>query len=162
MAEARFHLEEEKPLSIRQLSLLANITESATRTSLSREQRAAPDGMLSPEEARQWLRSRRGFVPTKLGAVVRKDRALFWSDQAFRQFGLAEGLKRLIWEWKETTPELVGVAAGVSKGFMAALMSGHPVLDIEALKRVGKALDVDVPQFVGLAVQEALKAEVEP
>ena len=164
MAEARLHLEgeEEEPLSIRQLSLLANITESATRTSLSREQRAAPDGMLSPEEAREWLRSRRGFVPTKLGVVIRKDKALFWSDQAFRQYGLAEGLRRLIWDWKETTPELVGVAAGVSKNFMAALMSGRPVLNIEALKRVGKALDVNVPQFVGLAVQEALKAGVEP
>ena len=122
----------------------------------------APDGMLLPEEAREWLRSRRGFVPTKLGAVVRKDKALFWSDQAFRQYGLAEGLRRLIWDWKEATPELVGVAAGVSKDFMAALMSGRPLLNIEALKRVGKALDVDVPQFVGFAVQEALKAKVNP
>ena len=161
MATARWKLQDDDPLTVRELSLLANITESATRTSLSREGRSAPDGKLSGADALSWLSSRRGFVPMKASSIAQKDKTLFWSDHAFRQLGLAEALKRLISDWKETTPEQVGQAAGVSGDFMEALMTGRPPVDIDALKRVGKALDVDVPQFVGLAVQEALKAEAD-
>jgi hypothetical protein len=58
----------------------------------------------------------------------------------------------------KTTPEIIGQKAEVSVDFMDALMAGHPLLDLDALQRVGKVLEIDVPQFVGLAVQESLMA----
>ena len=160
-AYARWALGNGNPLSIRELSLLANITESATRTSLSRESLSAPDGKLSAEQALAWLQGRRGFIPTKGRDMARKDEAYYWSVSAFRKSGLAEGLQRVITDWKQTTPEQVRKAAGVDRKFMDGLLQGRPELDIDALQRVGRVLEVDIPQFVGLAVQEALRARAE-
>ncbi len=157
-AYARWNLKAGNGLTIRELSLLANITESATRTSLSREGISAPEGLLSNDQALAWLRGRRGFIPTKSVKTSVKDQAFYWSEAAFRQHGLATALSRLIAEWITTTPEIIGQKAEVSVEFMDALMAGHPLLELDALQRVGKVLKIDVPQFVGLAVQEALRA----
>jgi hypothetical protein len=157
-AYARWNLTDGNDLTVRELSLLANITESATRTALSREGISAPEGTLSNDQALDWLRGRRGFIPTKSPDTSVKDQAFFWSEFAFRQFGLATALSRLITDWLKTTPEKIQQKAEVSKEFIAALMAGHPVLDLDALQRVGRVLEIDVPQFVGLAVQEALRA----
>jgi hypothetical protein len=158
-AYARWKLIDGHDLTVRELSLLANITESATRTALSREGISAPDGTLSNDQALDWLRGRRGFIPTKSADTSVKDQTFFWSEFAFRQFGLAAALTRLITEWLKTTPKDIGKKAEVSQDFMDALMAGYPLLDLDALQRVGAELGVDVPQFVGLAVQEALRAE---
>ena len=158
-AYARWALKEGDPLSIRELSLLANITESATRTSLSRESLSASDGKLSSEQALTWLQGRRGYIPTRGGDAVREDETFYWSVSAFRNFPLAEALQRVITGWKQTTPDEIRKRADVSQSFMDRLMRGQPELDLDGLQRVGKALEVDVPQFVGLAVQEALRPQ---
>ncbi len=157
-AYARWSLGHGTDLTVRELSLLANISESATRTSLSREGISVPDGKLDNDRALAWLRGRRGFIPTKSASTAVKDQAFYWSESAFRQLGLSAALTRLITDYKKTTPQDVRQKAGVSEHFMAALMAGRPLLDLDALQRVGRVLEIDVPQFVGLSVQEALRA----
>jgi len=87
-----------------------------------------------------------------------KDQAFYWSESAFRQLGLSAALTRLITDYKKTTPQDVQQKARVGEDFMTALMAGRPLLDLDALQRVGRVLEIDVPQFVGLSVQEALRA----
>jgi len=155
-AFGRWKLTERLGLTIRELALLANMTEAAVRNSLSKERITIERGEVDAESADAWLRDRRDFIASR---VKEGDKARW---QAYsrasldrRDFGPTFG--ELLRDYPMTT-EALAAKADVSLGFVFGLRAGSPKPDLEALLRVGAALDLDAPHFAGVAVQAALRA----
>lgn len=157
MAFARWKLGEGADLSVRELALLAGMTEAAARNSLSKDEIRTQGGVVPNETAVVWLKARRGFVPTRIGEARRQSRAS-WSRFLLDRSGFAEAFGQLLRDAELSSAEL-SAKAQVPKEFVAALAAGRPQPDLAALRRVGEALDLDVPHFAGVAVQAALRAE---
>lgn len=154
-AFGRWNLESGRDLTVRELSLLAQMTEAAVRNSLSKERIAIDQGKIDGNTALVWLKQRRDFIPTRIDEG-HKER---WAAHArfvldHRDFGEAFGL--ILKGYEKSAEEIAG-KAGVSDGFIEGLKAGRPTADLEALRRVGEALELDAPHFVGLAVQESLR-----
>jgi predicted transcriptional regulator len=67
-----------------------------------------------------------------------------------------EAFAAILKGYEITAPQLAA-KAGVPQAFVEALRQGEPEPDLHALRRVGEALDLDAPHFVGVAVQAALR-----
>jgi hypothetical protein len=159
MAQARWQLEErDNDLTIRHLALLAGMTEPAVRNSLSVEgirTRGKPAG-LDPDSALAWLRGRRGFISTR----EKEGREEAWALHARSLLAadrFLEGFRAILQDCGIPEGELAAKAQ-VAPDFVAGLLTGRPALEIEALSRIGAVLGLDVPHFVGLAVEVALRA----
>jgi hypothetical protein len=166
-AEARQELLWGNPLTVRQLALLARMTEAAVRTSLSKESirtegsRRGEDGLgqVPHEAAARWLAGRRGFVPTLepepsdpayVEDILRLLRSQGFEVDPQRHF-LSASLGRIAND------------AEVDPDWLLEVATGRPAtLDIEALTRVARAVYADVPAFVGRAVEMTLRATYEP
>lgn len=166
--------EEENDLSIRQLSLLANMTIPAVRTSLSKEgfkleqlrgsDSRRDDGStarLSYENAKEWLSRRRGFIPNRqreTEAVQAKsaEELLFEPNLAFPDM-----LKSVI-EVRSMNYESLSESAGCSLPWLEKLADGLPVeIDISAFRTVARSLSLPEPEFVSRAVRYVLELEEE-
>lgn len=144
-------------LSIRQLALLADITEGAVRNALSQSGAAgltavpgAKPVRISLDEARRWLPGRRGFIPTPTGpsddpimnerlrAFDRMEQLTdFISRHAVRRLGSAEALRAEAGAWLE----------------------GSYTFDATAASNVAEAIGADAPTFVGKALELALRRD---
>lgn len=163
MAQARYHLDhyEGRP-SIRELALLAGMSEAAVRNSLSAEGIRTEGGKPVRVEngiARKWLEQRRGYIPTV--GMDNADSRTSQSSSVLRERGVGEGLLLLLrgrgYADVNTFPQLIADNCSVSVPFAKTLLEGKPMADIDALTRVGVWLALDVPHFVGVAIETALR-----
>lgn len=149
MALARMKLMHGAALTIRELSLLAGIGETAVRTSLSADgiKTEGKPARVSAELAEPWLLRRRGFVPTL---------QLEGSTEAASP--LVVELTTLLADRRMQIEELAAKAE-VEANWLTELLSGHPAAcDVERLCRLASALGIDPPAFAGRAVEALLRA----
>ncbi len=154
-AFGRWKLGKGHDLTVRELALLAAMTEGAVRNSLSRERIAIQEGKVDHAIASAWLGDRRDFVPTREeegGQACWAEGARFILEREAFAVAFSHLLKGF-----EISPAELATKAQVSEEFVAALAAGRPPTDLAALRRVGEALDLDAPHFVGIAVQAALR-----
>lgn len=155
--------------TIRELSLLANMTVPAVRTSLSKEgfrlEKSATltrgnqedsSFKLNHEVAKLWLSRRRGFIP---------QRSANPSEQAFRA---VEELADPAVSFPEVATKIVALrdlnaddlaaASGVDQSWLRDLLAGNPVApDLPALQSLAKALEVPAPAFVAAGIRHLLE-----
>ena len=155
-AFGRWKLGNGHDLAVRELSLLAQMTEPAVRNSLSKERIAIGKTGVENATAQAWLGQRRDFVPTRTEEAARDNwvaQSRFLLDQ--REFG--EAFTRIMSGVPLTAAALA--KAGVGRKFIDALKAGRPLPDVEKLNRVGLALELDAAHFAGSAVRASLQAE---
>ncbi|EEX14487.1 hypothetical protein CSE45_0879 [Citreicella sp. SE45] len=152
------HEEEMTPeLSIRQLALLADITEGAVRNALSQGGAAGLTAIpgakpirVSLEEARRWLPGRRGFRPTPTGP---SDDPVM--NERLRAFDRMEQLTDFVARHAARRPgsdQALGPNA-------TAWFDGSYVFDPDAAHRIATAIGADIPTFVGKALELALRRD---
>lgn len=156
-AIGRFYLEEwqQQTLTVRQLALLADMSEAAVRNSLSAEKIKTP---VESEIARIWMRARKAFVPTK----SEEHREAFWKVHTRSHLNasrFSDGLATVIGEMGLTNEEIAR-RAGVPQATVRMLLDGPSGLpDLSEMRQLGEALNLDVPHFVGQATEAALRKQ---
>lgn len=158
--------------SIRELSLLANMTIPAVRTSLSKESfklekshgvtrgnQEESGFRLNTQDAKLWLSRRRGFIPQRTDtegeqadraiAQILEDADLLFPDALKRVIGL-----------RKLEVDAIAAAAAIDKVWLVDLTEGKSVSpDLTALKAVARALSVPAPDFVAAGVRHLLRLE---
>jgi len=158
MAIGRWSFETGNDLTIRQLALLAGMKEGAVRNSLSTEKIKTHGKPVSiaADVALDWLKKRKGFTPTR----VEENRQAFWvthTRSLLTAARLAPGMQAILEDLK-LTPEAAAEKAGVPFDSVRRLLTDtHESAQIEDFQKIGAALDLDVPYFVGQAVEAALR-----
>lgn len=157
-------------LSIRELSLLANMTIPAVRTSLSKEgfklkksERKIRDGQtevgfrLESDAALDWLSRRRGFIPQRVNveeSAAARIAKLMASDASF-----PEVLRQLV-DANGTTVETLAQTAAIDVAWLEELAAGdHVPIDIDAIRRVARALEAPEPEFAARAIKHLVKLD---
>jgi hypothetical protein len=170
---ARFGLFEEEQLpdwdmslSIRELSLLSNMTVPAVRTSLSKEgfkleksqsstrsNREESSFRLKREDAKLWLSRRRGFIPQRsqdMSARVAQIRSQILAD---KEASFSDLLSRLL-EASHRDIEQVADQAGLDPDWLSSLVSGTSASpDIDSLRSLARTLSLPEPDFAAAAVR---------
>jgi hypothetical protein len=160
MALARMNLRHGASLTIRQLALLADIGETAVRTSLSADgiRTEGKPAQLSAEIADGWLNKRRGFVPTLEPEDV-EDRTVQSTSVLLQNLPFANALTEII-ELRNIDKASVAKDTGLDVAWLGSLMTGETEnCDLDALQRLAVYLDTDVPLFVSRAVEATLRAK---
>jgi hypothetical protein len=167
---ARWKLEWEddagEHFTTRELALLANMTEGAIRNALADKSenglRAIPGSknpvQIEKAEAARWLQGRRGFIPTP--NRPREDRFL---KEQLQNAPSAEALGQLIGQCVKRaarTPGDVQAALGWKHEQLDAWVRGENRFDLESAKALAVALDLDVPLFVGKALEVSLRRDL--
>ena len=164
-AFARWKLEwagdESAKFTTRELALLANMSEGAVRMAISDK----TDGRLKAipgskpvavefAEAKRWLSGRRGFVP--------------WPERAADDRFLTRAIRDA--ETPKELARLVDQIAGFDATNRLAATLGWPIadvrswfdgsftFDVERAGQIAKALQLDVPMFVGKALEVTLRS----
>lgn len=161
MAVARSHLREEWDIGIRGLALLAGMTEPAVRNSLSKEniQTTGKPAKVAAEVALKWLQDRRGYVSTRMDEAVEKSRAEHVKFQ-LGYYSFPEALAKIIGEVEELDLQKLSADTAFDLDLLHGMLAGETAcLDVPALQRLGDGLKVDVPHFVGVAIEHALRVE---
>jgi hypothetical protein len=158
MALARMHLMHGFSLTVRQLSLLAGIGETAVRTSLSADgiKTEGKPAQVSADVAEPWLHRRRGFVPTltmEQASAETKEA----TNNASSETSLAEEIENLC-SGRDMKLGTLARQAQIDDQWLNTLMAGERVAyDVEALCRIAKTLGIDAPLFVGRAITAILQ-----
>ncbi|PPB80355.1 hypothetical protein LV82_02230 [Albidovulum inexpectatum] len=158
-------------VSIRQLSLLANMTVPAVRTSLSKEgfkleksrghERSRLDGTgfkLANADARLWLSRRRGFIPQLGEETEDNDRkvAQVLSDP---DLTFPEALSRVL-ELRGLDVPTLAANAGADKEWLEGLKDGRRIAPrIDPLRSLARTLRVPEPDFAAAAIKYILAME---
>lgn len=161
-------------MTIRELSLLSNMTVPAVRTSLSKEgfklervpttQKDRPDDKafrLNEADAREWLSRRRGFIPQRKWPEeenAQQKLADLLSDESVQfntRIGLATKLLDLdISKFAER--------AGVDNGWLSTLIQGDMVQpDLSALRGMARTFGQPEPEFVASGIRYILSLETD-
>ena len=156
-AFSRWSLENGFSISIRGLALLSGMTEPAVRNSLSKDRIAITDGQIRDEAALAWLKQRRGFIPTRTSEEANREFRNAWARGLLDREGPAKALAEILKD-QDVSPQALAERAQVPEGVVTALLDNRPVLDVGALRRIGTALDLDTPHFVGVAIEAGLRA----
>jgi hypothetical protein len=109
-------------------------------------------------EAARWLQGRRGFIPTP--NRPREDRFL---KEQLQNAPSAEALGQLIDRCVKLaahTPRNVQAALGWEPAELDAWVRGENRFDVERAKSLAVALDLDVPLFVGKALEVSLRRDL--
>ena len=142
-------------MSVRQLALLAGMSEAAVRNSLSAEKIRSP---VDAEAALTWLKARKGFTPTR----TEDNQKAFWTVHTSSLLGakrIGRSIQSILADLK-LTPEAAAKKAGVPLDAIQDLIEEkHLGENLDELKKIGAALKLDVPHFVGRAVEAALRRE---
>ena len=161
-AFARWKLEREDDLTVRELALLAGMKEAAVRNSLSADlikveagRRPGEPGTLDGNVAYGWLRKRRAFIDSRDPQTRAQNRRSEYRT-LLRVRSLDYAFKQILAHGDLSLEDLAG-KADVAPAFLKAVARGKPPLDLKAAQRVGEALDLDVPSFVGTIVEAALR-----
>jgi hypothetical protein len=155
LAIGRWNLEagDNRQLTIRQLALLAGMSEAAVRNSLSVEKIRTP---VEAQIAKEWLQGRKGFSPTRSG----ENQSALWQAHTRRLLdsqSISVALETILADLKlssEAAAEKAGVRA---KAIHKLLAESYSIEDITTLKKIGEVLDLDVPHFIGRAIEAALR-----
>lgn len=145
MVNGRVHLMTGDALSIRELALLARMTESAVRSALSTEgiKTEGRPASLTAEIAAKWLPGRRGFVPTAYGTTVRQ---LADSDVKLQLRAFPEALADLL---RFSDAGQISDQAGLDHSVLEGLRAGEPVdVGVRGLLRLASVLRQDPETFV--------------
>lgn len=155
--------------TIRELSLLANMTVPAVRTSLSKEgfrlEKSATltrgnqedtSFKLNHEDAKLWLSRRRGFIPqrstTPSEQVLQAVEELADPDASF-----PEATTKIV-ALRNLNADDLADASGVDPSWLRDLLAGSPVApDLMALQSLARALEVPIPAFVAAGVRYLLE-----
>ncbi len=162
---ARWKLEWEAcgDFTTRELALLADMTEGAVRNALADKSenglRAIP-GSRNPvtvdyAEAARWLKGRRGFIPSP--ERPKEDRFLVERLQSVQS---AKALGQLLKEClriRYSSEAEASRALAWSIAEIRAWLDGIQDFDEGHAKRLAEALDLDVPLFVGKALEVILR-----
>ncbi|PBB29206.1 helix-turn-helix transcriptional regulator [Mesorhizobium sp. WSM3882] len=159
MADARESLRHEWDITIRGLALLAGITEPAVRNSLSKDgiQTTGKPAKISADVALSWLGERRGFVPTLVAETQAKNRAGYVKLQ-LAHCPFPQALAQIVDSLEGLTIEQVADASGFDLDLLRDMVDGRRgCLDLGSLQQLAEKLDVDVPHFVGVAIEYGLR-----
>ncbi|PWE30280.1 hypothetical protein C4N9_06210 [Pararhodobacter marinus] len=151
--------------SIRELSLLANMTVPAVRTSLSKEgfklekvQRISRGNQeeasfrLNTADARLWLSRRRGFIPQRSQDLVAQMAQIISMLLTDKSASFPELLSRLL-DLRQIKSEDLASEADLDPAWLSDLTTGAEAApDIEALRRLANALELPEPEFAAAAV----------
>jgi hypothetical protein len=165
MAMARWYLdgnEDVSALSIRQLAVLAGMKEGAVRNSLSSEKikTEGSPASVSMEIAREWLKKRKGFIPSIFEDCSKEQ---WQADARILLAGDFVTAMENILARLQLKPEEAANKADVPLEYFVSLLGGkHGSDNISNLQRVAVALDLDAPQFVGRAIEVALRHSAGP
>lgn len=165
--------EEDYELTVRQLSLLADMTIPATRTSLSKEgfklqqirgtgsrNDDASSARLDPRDTLTWLSRRRGFIPNReprspSATSVKLPALLVDTSVTFST------LLSMATQLECATPQDIRQAVGRSDNWTEKFLAGRSVeIDVEALRVIAKLLELEEPEFVSRAVKHLIELEV--
>lgn len=151
----------------RELALLANMTEGAVRNGMADKGenglRVIPGSkpvQVEYNEAKRWLSARRGFVPTPqqphLDTVLHEDLASIKTPEEFASF-----VRNLSYYYGEQRP---GVGRAIDSVLALDEIEhwfdfGTFVFDPDKARRLADALDLDVPSFVGKALEVSLRRD---
>ena len=154
-AFGRWKLETGYDLTVRELALLAQMKEPAVRNSLSKERIALERGGVDANVALAWLGERRDFIPTRK-EEGRKAYRTAHSRFVLEREPFAKAFSQLM-RYFDLSPAALALKAQVEEAFVSELLAGKPQPDLASLRRVGEALEIDAPHFVGIAVQTAMR-----
>lgn len=147
MVQGRMALMLGDALSIRQLALLANMTEAAVRSALSAEgiKTEGRPASLPAETAKVWLRGRRGFIPTADGEAIHD----FGSgDAALEAKPFTMALDHMLRGRSQSLAE-IAKEANIDVAYLDSLVAGNPAeLTVPSLVRLAKVLFADPELFV--------------
>lgn len=156
-AFGRWKLEKGFNLTIRELALLGQMREAAVRNSLSKERIAIEHGEIDNAIALAWLRQRRDFIATRT-LEGRKEHWAAHARNLLDRQAFDEAFATILHDYK-ATPAQIASKSGVAASLVDSLIEGKPKLDLEALRQVASALELDIPHFVGVAVEAHLRGE---
>ena len=164
-AFARWKLEwkgdDSATFTTRELALLANMTEGAVRMAISDKSdnrlKAIPGSKpvaVEFDEAKRWLSGRRGFIA--------------WPDRANDDQFLARAIRdaetpkafgRLIHQAAHfQAPDQLAQKAGLPAQEIKAWFDGTFAFDTECARQLAQSLELDVPLFVGKALEVSLRS----
>jgi hypothetical protein len=164
---ARWGLDEKNGnLSIRQLALLADMTEGAVRNALADKSdaglRAIPGSKpveVEHAEAVRWLSGRRGFCPTperpQDDSVLREN-----FRSAVTSSRLSTLLNRVIWNVFSGTAAFSS-AVGITEEELAPWTDGTFQFDADRAERIALVIGLDVPMFVAKALETSMRRDRE-
>lgn len=155
MVQGRMDLLMGGALSIRQLALLAHMTEAAVRSALSADgiKTEGRPASLPAAKAEVWLRGRRGFVPTADGAAIKE---IGSGDAIIAARPFPEAFRHLV-RTNSESPSNLAEKAGVDINLIEALLRGEtPDAGARSLARIAAALDLEAEPFVGLYMRHAM------
>jgi hypothetical protein len=161
--------EEGSDLTVRQLALLANMTDATVRSSLSKEglKLSTPDddsgtlarNTLAAGDAQQWLARRRGFIPNRRGMTPELQRSAAEAVLDDRQTPFPDALRHIVSVSGQTIEE-IAARSGTEADWVTKLLDGTPVEpDVGLLKRMADALGAPRAAFVGKAVGHLISVE---
>ena len=151
-------------LSIRQVALLADMTEGAVRNALAQKGDAALKAIpkskpvrIEVDEARRWLAGRRGFRPTPKGPS--DDPILNERLRGFERMAqLADFIERHAVR-THGSPDALADALGWSADELARWTDGTFAFDPDRSTALGTAIGADGPTFVGKALELSLRRD---
>jgi hypothetical protein len=151
-------------LTTRELALLANMSEGAVRNAMSDKSenglRAIPGSKpvkVTHEDAQRWLSGRRGFVPSPTNLI--EDRSLREHIETLKSTdGLGKIINRLLWT-AFGSPDKAPDELGWPAEQLRTWCDGTFCFDGETATALARALDVDVPLFVGKALELSLRRD---
>jgi hypothetical protein len=149
----------------REIALLANMTEGAVRNAINDKGdsglKAVP-GTKNPikiehDEAWRWLTSRRGFIPSPKSPS--EDR--FLTDR-IQRLQASERFSDLISIWLRAahgSTQNASSALGWSEQEIDRWCNGSFSFDVERASQLARVLELDVPLFVGKAMEVSLRRD---
>lgn len=164
-AHARWKLEwkgdEAETFTTRELALLANVTDGAVRMAISDKSdnrlKSIPGSKpvaVEFDEAKRWLSGRRGFVP--------------WPDRpaddqflvrAIRDAETPKAFGRMIHQVADfQSPDQLAEKTGWTADEIKAWFDGTFAFDTERARHLAQSLELDVPLFVGKALEVSLRS----
>lgn len=153
-----------KPLNIRELGLLAGMSDSVVRASLSKEgfklERSGSSdesAVLSSEEALRWLTKRRGFIPNKGDALDGQKKAIIEGLVFDQSITFSEIITELSRRYRTDIFEFTQKMSDDDKEWVRAFFRGDkPEIRLELLRTIASELEAPEAMFVGRAVTHLL------
>lgn len=146
-------------LSVRELALLARMTEGAVRNALAGAgiKSKGAKTYVSTEFAKEWLAGRRGFVPTTCW--------IYTAQRAMQEIRYATSIDEFAYVLSRRAQELqlsngaLAAAAGLMEDQVVVWLGGVPPLDPQAAVAIAAPLGLDPALTAGRAIELILRSQ---